>query len=139
MSLHPDLAGLVPFGQATGYHAYVGTIYHDPAKAPGEARRFGFMPEAKHLNGGGNIHGGVLMSLVDTILGFTAQDGGAVKATATVTLNTDFLAGGVPGEIVWGTAHVTRATRSLVFIAGELTQGSRTLMTASGIWKVLGA
>jgi uncharacterized protein (TIGR00369 family) len=139
MTSHPDLAGLVPFGNAAGYHAYMGAIHHDPAKAPGEPRRFAFLPEAKHLNGGGNIHGGVLMSLIDTILGFTAQDGGTAKATATVTLNTDFLSGGVPGEIVWGTAHVTRATRSLVFVAGELTQGSRTLMTASGIWKVLGA
>jgi uncharacterized protein (TIGR00369 family) len=139
MSSHPGLAGLVPFGTNTGYHAYVGTIYHDASAAPGEARRFAFMPEAKHLNGGGNIHGGVLMSLVDTILGFTAQGGTATKATATVTLNTDFLSGGAPGEIVWGTAHVTRATRSLIFVAGELTQGKKTLMTASGIWKVLGA
>lgn len=139
MSLHPDLAGLEPFGTSSGYNAYVGTIYQDLSKAPGEPRRFGFMPEAKHLNGGGNIHGGVLMSLVDTILGFTAQGGTATKAAATVTLNTDFLSGGVAGEIVWGTAHVTRATRSLIFVAGELTQGSKTLMTASGIWKVLGA
>lgn len=139
MSLHPELAGFEPFGGKGGYHAYVGQIYFDPSKPPGAPRRFGFVPEAKHLNGGGAIHGGLLMSLADTVLGFTAQDGAATKAAATVTLNTDFLAAGKPDEIVWGTAHVTRATRSLIFISGELTQGDRTLMTATGIWKVLGA
>jgi len=122
-----------------GFNAYVGTLLHDPAKAAGAERRFAFLPEARHLNGGGALHGGFLMTLADNVLGFTVHEQTEGRIASTVTLNTDFLAGGVAGSPVWGRAAITRRTRSLIFVGGDLSQDGKLLMTATGIWKIIGA
>jgi acyl-coenzyme A thioesterase PaaI-like protein len=126
-------------GADGGFNAYVGAFLVDPAKAPGEAQRFAFLPSPKHLNGGGALHGGLLMTLADSFLGMTVQEAAGGGMAATVTLNTDFLAGGTADAPVFGSAHITRKTRSLIFVAGDLTQNGKLLMTATGIWKILGA
>ncbi len=122
-----------------GFNAYIGPILRDLSKGPGEAGRFVFTPRAQHLNGGGATHGGLLMTLADVVLGFTVHEAIPGQAASTVTLNTDFLAGGKEGEPIEGRAAITRKTKSLVFVAGDLSSGGRILLTASGIWKILGA
>lgn len=122
-----------------GFNAYVGALLRDPAKSAGDAQRFAFLPEAKHLNGGGALHGGFLMTLADNVLGFTVHEQTEGRVASTVTLNTDFLAGGVAGSPVWGRAAITRRTRSLIFVGGDLSQDGKLLMTATGIWKIIGA
>lgn len=122
-----------------GFNAYVGPLLRDPSKAAGDEKRFAFLPEAKHLNGGGALHGGFLMTIADNVLGFTVHEQTDGKVASTVTLNTDFLAGGVAGAVLWGRAAITRRTRSLIFVAGDLSQDGKLLMTATGIWKIIGA
>lgn len=138
MTSHPELGAYraIPMG---GFNAYVGPIHIDPAKAAGDDRRFAFVPEAKHLNGGGALHGGFLMTIADNVLGFTAHEQTEGKIASTVTLNADFLAAGVSDAVLWGRAAVTRRTRSLIFVAGDLSQDGRLVMTATGIWKIIGA
>ncbi|MBL9010041.1 MAG: PaaI family thioesterase [Alphaproteobacteria bacterium] len=134
-----DLSAYTPMSAMAGFNAYVGTMLRHPGKAAGEAARFAFVPGPQHLNGGGALHGGFLMTLADNVLGITANEAAGDRFASTVTLNTDFLAGGTADGPVLGTAEVTRKTRSLIFVAGELVQGGRLLMTASGIWKIIGA
>ena len=138
MTSHPELSALEPIGFG-GFNAYIGPLLRDPAKAAGAEKRFAFLPEAKHLNGGGALHGGLLMTLADNVLGFTVHEQTEGRIASTVTLNTDFLAGGVAGEPVWGRAQITRKTRSLIFVSGDLSQNGKLLMTATGIWKIIGA
>jgi acyl-coenzyme A thioesterase PaaI-like protein len=138
MTLHPAFQGFQPIPMG-GFNAYLGALLRDPAKAAGEERRFGFLPEARHLNGGGALHGGFLMSIADNVLGFTVHEATEGRIASTVTLNTDFLSGGVAGEPLWGRATITRKTRSLIFVSGDLSQGDKLLMTATGIWKIIGA
>lgn len=137
MSLPPELAGYQAL-PAPGFNAHFGTMLRDPSKATGEARQYAILPESKHLNGGGALHGGFLMTVADFVLGAAAHDAGEGAISATVSLNTDFLAAGSVNGPVYGRAEITRRTRSLIFVSGELTQGDRVLMTATGIWKVLG-
>ncbi|MFO1236020.1 MAG: PaaI family thioesterase [Alphaproteobacteria bacterium] len=134
-----DLSAYVPMSAMTGFNAYIGTLLRHPGKAAGEAGRFAFVPGPQHLNGGGALHGGFLMTIADNVLGTTVHEATDGRIASTVTLNTDFLAGGTAGAPVLATAAITRKTRSLIFVAGELTQGDRVLMTASGIWKIIGA
>ncbi len=134
----PELQGFSPLN-AGGFNAYVGDLLIDPAAGPEDAARFAFAPEAKHLNGGGALHGGLLMTLADNVLGTVAHSRLAGKVASTVTLNVDFLAGGDLSAPVRGGAQITRVTRSLLFVSGALTQGDRMLVTATGIWKVIGA
>ena len=61
------------------------------------------------------------------------------KPCATVTLNVDYLAGAKIGEWIECTGAITRETRSLIFIKGQLTINGQIVMTASGVWKKLGA
>lgn len=133
-----DLSAYAAFG-GDAFNAYFGTLLVDRSKPAGAPRRFALMPEAKQLNGGGALHGGFLMTMADNILGMTAHEAIDGKMAATVTLNTDFLSAGTPDAPIFGQATVTRATRSLIFVSGDLSQNDRVLMSASGIWKVIGA
>lgn len=126
-----------------GFNAYVGPIL---CKTGGNETPDQFLFDVRdhHLNGGGYVHGGMLMALADVVLGVTAHHAAGKVPCATVSLNCDFVAVGKSGDRIEGEAHVTRKTRSVLFLSGELyarTDGSapRKLLTATGIWKVLGA
>lgn len=121
-----------------GFNAHIGPILRDPSRKAGEAGRFHFTPLKHHLNAGHNVHGGVLMTLCDIMLGYTVHEAIPGKLATTATLNTDFLSGAREGEVIEGRAEVTRLTRSLVFVGGDLSVAGKTVMTASGIWKIIG-
>lgn len=121
-----------------GFNAYIGPILRDLSRKAGEAGRFRFQPEAHHLNAGHNVHGGLLMTLCDIMLGYTVHEAIPGKLATTATLNTDFVAGVREGELIEGRAEVTRLTRSLVFVSGALAVSGKPVMTASGIWKIIG-
>ncbi|MFP3942981.1 MAG: PaaI family thioesterase [Alphaproteobacteria bacterium] len=132
--------GYEPVSDA-GFNDYVGPIWFKPGagEAPGH---FLFDVREHHLNGGGFLHGGMAMALADVVLGVTVSRAIGGAPCATVSLNCDFTAAGRAGERIEGEARVTRRTRSVVFVSGELfTRGRdgarRTLMTATGIWKIL--
>ncbi len=98
---------------------------------------YGFRAEPRHMNRRDVMHGGMLMSFADSVLGNTVF--GAVQAPiATISLNSDFIGVVVAGDWVEVRPQITRQGRSLVFIRGTLTVGDKAVMTADGIWKVLG-
>ncbi len=100
-----------------------------------DRRRFAFRVENRHRNENGVIHGGMLMTLADQVLGLTVVRALDNNPAATVSLNCDFIDGARPGDLIEGEARVTRITRSLVFVQGSLHCGDRLLLTASGLWK----
>lgn len=100
-----------------------------------DARRFAFRVENRHRNENGMIHGGMLMTLADQVLGLTVVRALGNNPAATVSLNCDFIDGALPGDLIEGEAVVTRITRSLVFVQGSLQCGERRLLSASGLWK----
>ncbi|HVZ29017.1 MAG TPA: PaaI family thioesterase [Asticcacaulis sp.] len=113
------------------FNALVGPYYYqadDPAKV-----KVGFQAEKRHLNGGGSVHGGCLLTLADTSLFVFAiphlDGGGAV----TVQLDAQFLAPGREGDIIVCSGEITRAGKSLIFGRGELRCEDRLLMSFTGI------
>lgn len=100
--------------------------------------RAGFVPEPRHLNGAGAIHGGCLMSFADFALFAIANDSFAQGAMAvTLTCNCEFLgAGGLDG-LVEATGEVTRETRSLIFVQGKIVQSGAAILAFSGVLKKL--
>lgn len=99
---------------------------------------FRFQVEERHLNGGDVVHGGMMMSFADHVLGKTVWEATGQTPCTTMSMNCDFVAAGKLGDWVEGTAEITRKTRSIIFVQGELTANGKTLMTASGLWKILG-
>jgi acyl-coenzyme A thioesterase 13 len=121
---------------AKDYPAMIGPFL---ARRAATAWEYAFLPEQRHLNIGGVVHGGMLMSFMDDVLGMTVWESAGRKAVTTVQLNHQFIAPGKLGELVIGRGEVLRATRSVVFVRGTLMSGDRVLVHGDGVWKILGS
>ena len=93
------------------------------------------MPGYTHLNGGGAIHGGCLMSFADFSLFAIARHALGASNAVTVTFNSEFISAGAPDIMVEAGGEVLRATKSLVFVRGLIRQADRTLLAFSGTLK----
>jgi len=91
--------------------------------------------EPKHINGGGKIHGGLLMTFADFSLFAIAHDCLDTGFGVTISLNGEFIAAGELDDFVEIRGRVVRSTRSLVFVQGEIFVGEKILMNYSGIIK----
>lgn len=132
-----QLAGWRAYPDTGGFETHVGPIYH--RKRDDGVMVFGFRCHARHVNPQGVVHGGMLMTFVDHVLGALVWHRIGRRPTATVSLNSDFLNAVRVGDWVEGTAEIVRQGSSLVFVRGELTVEGRPVLAANGIWKVLGA
>lgn len=93
-----------------------------------------FVAEERHLNGGGMLHGGLLMSFADFALFAIARD--HIEGMAvTVGFNSEFISGGPAGALIEASGEVTKATGSMIFVRGKIFSGDQTVMTFSGILK----
>jgi uncharacterized protein (TIGR00369 family) len=102
--------------------------------------RCAFEPKREHLNGGGAVHGGALMSFADFSLfciAHAALSGGVNSVT--LTMNSEFIAAGRLGSWIEAEGEVLKQTRSLIFIRGLVTQNQAPVLAFSGTLKKLGA
>lgn len=129
-------AGFEPLPARGGFEEVIGPIH---VKQVDGAYVCGVAAEPRHANRRGVIHGGMLISLADHTLGMIVSHALERQPCATISLNTDFLSSARAGDWIECRGRITRATRSLVFITGELRVGDRLIATATGIWKKLAA
>ena len=94
-----------------------------------------FRAEHKHMNGGGFMHGGCLMTFADYALFCIGAEALAESGSVTAALSGEFIDAAREGEFIEATGEVTRAGGSLVFIRGVVSSGGRPLLTFSGIVK----
>ena len=133
----PDL---VPEGyRKLGWHAWFDVLIGPMYFSRDDEGNFKFITKIldKHLNANGVAHGGFSMTLTDIFFGTLAFVASGKKLTSTVSLNCNFVSPGLEGEIVECEAKVTRTTRSMVFIDGNLMSNDKVIVSASGIWKIL--
>jgi acyl-coenzyme A thioesterase PaaI-like protein len=97
----------------------------------------GFMQIAgiKHKNLRGIVQGGALMTFTDRAYGALARHATGTRATATIQFNYNFVDAVQLGEVVELSPSVTKYTKSMVFLNGQLTVGDRTVGFATGVWK----
>lgn len=117
-----------------GFSETVGPIW---GRQEGDVIAFGVLAAEKHMNGLGAMHGGMLATLADNILGRTAFDSVRPQVAVTIQLNLHYVSGVKLGEFVEGRARMVRATRSIIFMEGELRVGERVVARADGIWKII--
>lgn len=101
--------------------------------------RSAFQPEQRHLNGGGAIHGGCLMSFADFSLFSIAHKALAGAKAVTLSCNCEFISPGGLDGWVEADGEVLRATRSIVFVRGILRQAARPVLAFSGALKKISA
>jgi uncharacterized protein (TIGR00369 family) len=124
------------------------TRYDDPAlprvteghwrREEGAGFAFGFETGPAQHNGNGVVHGGILATCMDHTMGRVARNAAEAKV-ATIQLDLHYLAPAIPGQFLEVRGEVVRRTRSVIFLRGLLTAEGKPLLSATGIWKVLGA
>lgn len=97
-----------------------------------------FRAGIEHMNGGGFMHGGCLMTFADSALFTIARPAMEGVFGVTVNLSGDFLDAGRVGEFVEARGVITRAARSLVFVRGLVTADARPVLSFTGIIKKVG-
>lgn len=119
----------------TGFSQHVG--FHDFTIGDDRSISVELDASDRHLNMGGIVHGGVLVSMLDSVMG------GAVVATlgegewtATETLTTNFMRAASAGRIK-ATGRVMRRGKLTAFVSGDaVDETGRVLAHATGVWAI---
>ncbi len=96
-----------------------------------------FTAEARHMNGGGSMHGGCIMSLADTSLFVIGHDALKGQPGVTVSFNGDFVGPVLVGARVEARGEVVRDGGSLMFVRGLVTADGKPALNYSGVVKKL--
>jgi acyl-coenzyme A thioesterase PaaI-like protein len=83
-----------------------------------------FRAERRHLNGGGFMHGGCVMTFADFALFVIAREAIAGTSTVTATFNCELVGTAREGELVECRGEVVKGGRSMVFVRGIISNAS---------------
>lgn len=92
-----------------------------------------FRAEPRHMNGGGFMHGGCLMTFADFALFAIATDALAGDHAVTLNLSGDFLGPIGAGALVEARGEVTRGGGKTIFVRGLVTGDGQPALSFSGI------
>jgi len=95
-----------------------------------------FRAVRKHMNSGGVVHGGCLMTFADFALFALAHEALANDSYGlTVAFTSEFLSGAKEGQYMEARGDVLRTGRSLVFVRGLITADGDPCLNFSGTLK----
>lgn len=128
-----EWAGWWYWGEGDPFEAQSGPFFFK--EEDGGKVRCAFRAETRHMNGGGFMHGGCMMTFADFALFALAWRDLDGSHAVTVSLNSEFISSGAVGDLVEATGEVVKAGGSLIFLRGMLTTAGRPLMSFSGVIK----
>ncbi|MCL6683319.1 PaaI family thioesterase [Sphingomonas alba] len=132
----PDHPGWFSWGDfpRSSFASATGRLLFRPAgKGRGEVRMF---PTEAHMNMGGSIHGGAVMSFIDMALFAGGRCAGMAEGHyVTLDLTTHFLARGETGVPLDAQVDLVKQTRSLVFLQGVVVQDGEPCYSFTGTLK----
>lgn len=95
-----------------------------------------FRAVKKHMNGGGVVHGGCLMTFADfSLFAFATEHMDESSYGLTVAFTSEFISGAKLGELIEARGDVLKAGRSLVFVRGIVTANGTPCLNFSGTIK----
>ncbi len=83
-----------------------------------------FRAEHKHMNGGGFMHGGCVMTFADFCLFVIARKDITGVGSVTATFNCELVGTAREGDLVECRGEVVKAGRSMVFVRGLITNAT---------------
>ncbi|PKQ06644.1 MAG: PaaI family thioesterase [Alphaproteobacteria bacterium HGW-Alphaproteobacteria-12] len=119
------------------FEAYVGPLF-ERLDEDG-ARIFGFIADKRHVNEAGAVHEGMMMTFADAFLGGAAHRGADERPCVTLSLQASFLGDANAGDLIECRTKLERKTRAIIFVSGRFSVRGEDIMTATSLWKVLGA
>jgi uncharacterized protein (TIGR00369 family) len=111
--------------------------FYERVEADGD-RVSAFRAGPEHMNGGGAMHGGLLMTFADSALFTIAQPELGASFGVTMNLSGDFLDAAKVGEMMEARGEITRAGRSTIYVRGLVTADKRPVLSFSGIIRKVG-
>ncbi|HXQ11784.1 MAG TPA: PaaI family thioesterase [Caulobacteraceae bacterium] len=96
-----------------------------------------FRADKHHMNGGGFMHGGCLMTFADYSIFVIARQVLEGHGSVTASMNCEFVDAGREGDLIECRGEVVRGGASLVFVRGQIAAGGRVLLNFSSIIKKL--
>jgi len=115
----------------SGFGRHVGPFFLKTNDDGSTVRAFRVREE--HLNSAMIVHGGMLASFLDMVLADAVRRG-CGRLGFTVRLVTDFHSPAKFGDWVEGRGRLTRATRTLAFVGGELSVGRRRILSGRAVF-----
>jgi acyl-coenzyme A thioesterase PaaI-like protein len=94
-----------------------------------------FRAERKHLNGGGFLHGGCVMTFADFSLFVIARDDIVGSPCVTATFNCELVGTAFEGDLVECRGEVVKPGRSMVFVRGLITCKDEPVASFSSVLK----
>jgi uncharacterized protein (TIGR00369 family) len=132
----PDHPGWYSWGDfpRSSFAAATGRLLFRPAGPKrGEVRMF---PTEAHMNMGGSLHGGAVMSFIDMAMFAGGRCAGMAEGHyVTLDLTTHFLARGKAGLPLDAQVELVRQTRSHVFVQGVCVQDGEPCYSFTGTLK----
>ncbi|WP_420392492.1 PaaI family thioesterase [Acuticoccus sp.] len=116
-----------------GFMDLVGPVLIDDR---GEVPRYALRAEARHLNAFGIVHGGVIMTFLDHVVGMNGSRFHDGIGQATIHLGVSFVTAVQAGSLIVAECEVTRTTRSILFLRGTARVDGTVVATAEGVWKI---
>ena len=92
-----------------------------------------FRAQRKHMNAGGVMHGGCLMTFADSAIFTIARDAMGDSHGVTLTLTGDFLDPAREGQLIEATGEVVRAGGKTIFVAGIVKADGNAVLRFDGI------
>lgn len=132
----PPEPGWEIYENTSPFSAPFGRMYHK-FEADGTCKR-AFRAKVEHTNGLGIVHGGMLASFMDALLGTAALRACRTRALTT-RLTTEYLSIARPGNWIEGCSRVTNLTASEVYVEGAACVGARQLIKAQGVFRIMRA
>ncbi len=129
--------GYALWSQKDRFEHINGPIFIHAQRAPASGQGLvKFFSQKKHLNRGGAVHGGMLMTFADTAMfaiALPALDG---ARAVTVTMNNEFVSAGWPDQWIEAEGELVRQTKSgLLFVRGKVFSADTVILTFSGLLK----
>lgn len=97
----------------------------------------GFRVAPRHINAGGALHGGMVMTFADILLA-TAVYREAEGPWVTIRLTTDFIGPAFEGDWVEGVASAEPPVDGIVAVSGLIKARGKTIASAQGLFKEIG-
>lgn len=103
------------------------------------AIEIGLQTDKRHVNLGGIVHGGVVMTLIDRAVGINCRLQAEGHRMVTASLTTNFLGAINVGDFVSVRCLFRKVGRRAMFADAEVWVGDKLVATGTGIWLKLAA
>ena len=124
-----------PFEKTSPFLSLIGPLY---SKRDANLLILGLEIAEHHCNRRGTAHGGVLATIADIVLGYTAGHANIPgRQLITASLTIDFIGPARRGDWVEGKAEVLKIGKSLAYANCLLSVGDVPIVRASGVFRVV--